>query len=120
MTTPCLNKDIRIAAVTGRVTVHFDGYRIASSTRALSRDEPGLPLRIYIPRVDVDAAFLEPSERNSFCPFKGEASYHSLKSGDAHALNAVWYYPDPCPLVEPIRDFLAFWGRQVRYEVTPA
>ncbi len=89
---------------------------IASSRRALNLDEPGSPLRIYIPRDDVDAAYLAASDHHSHCPYKGDASYHSLKSGGAEARDAVWYYPDPCPLVEPIRDYLAFWGGQIKYE----
>jgi uncharacterized protein (DUF427 family) len=50
MTNQCLPKNIRIAAHEGRVTVIFDGKVIASSTRALDLNEPGYPVRIYIPR----------------------------------------------------------------------
>ena len=92
------------------MTVIFDGKPIASSIRALDLDEPGAPLRIYLPRADVEPAALEASTHHTICPYKGEASYHSLKSADARAVNAVWYCAGPCPLVAPIRDYLAFWG----------
>ncbi|HEV7719198.1 MAG TPA: DUF427 domain-containing protein [Arsenicitalea sp.] len=116
MSKQCLDKDIRITPAAGRITVRFDGKIIASSIRALDLVEPGSPLRIYIPREDVDASVLQPSDHHSFCPYKGEASYYSLKAeqGDS-ASNAVWYYPDTCPLVEPIRDYLAFWGDRTAY-----
>ena len=116
MTFECMPKDIRISPHEGRVTVVFDGKVIADSTRALALDEPGNPLRIYILRADVTAETLAASEHSSTCPYKGNASYHSLQSGDETAENAVWYYADPCALVEPIRDHLAFWGSKIRYE----
>ena len=120
MTKQCLSKDIKISPTKGRVTVIFDGKPIANSIRALDLDEPGSPMRVYLPRADVDAAALEVSAHQTSCPYKGKASYHSLKSAGARAANAVWYYADPCPLVEPIRDYLAFWGDQIRYEISGA
>ena len=120
MPSPCLPKNIRITPVTGRVTVHFDGKVIADTTRALDLDEPGAPLRVYIPAADVDKAVLTSSETHTTCPYKGVASYNTLKSGNAEAKDALWYYPDPCPLVEQIRDYVAFWGNQIRYERLPA
>jgi uncharacterized protein (DUF427 family) len=117
---PCRHKDIKITPTKGRVTVSFDGRVIADTTRALDLDEPGAPLRIYIPRADVDARVLAGSGTHTMCPYKGVASYHTLKSGAADAKDAVWFYPDPCPLVEPIRGYLAFWGDQIRYSVTPS
>lgn len=116
----CLDKNITIAPAAGRVSVIFDGRVIASSTRALALNEPGAPLRIYIPRADVEPAALASSATRSTCPYKGVASYHSLKSDNVEARDAVWYYPDPCALVAPIRDHLAFWGNQIRYETEAA
>ncbi len=120
MPSPCRDKDIRIKPAEGRVTVSFDGKMIASSLEALELDEPGAPLRIYIPRSDVEAALLEASGTHTTCPYKGEASYYSLKSDSGDAKDAVWYYPDPCKLVAPIRDYLAFWGNRIRYDNSPA
>jgi uncharacterized protein (DUF427 family) len=120
MPNQCLAKDIKIEPAKGRVTVTFDGKIIASSTAALNLDEPGAPLRIYIPRADVEASALAPSDTHTICPYKGEASYFSLHSANAAAKDAVWYYPDPCPLVAPIKDYLAFWGNQISYETVAA
>ncbi len=120
MARQCLDKNIVITPASGRVNVTFDGRVIASSTGALNLDEPGAPLRVYIPRADVAADVLAASATHTTCPYKGEASYHTLKSATAEAKDAVWYYPDPCPLVEPIRDYLAFWGNQISYSTVPA
>ena len=91
-----------------------------TACRALDLDEPGAPLRVYIPAEDVDPNVLVPSSTHSTCPYKGVASYQTLKSANAEAKDAVWYYPDPCPLVEPIRDYFAFWGNQISYATAAA
>jgi len=116
MPSPCLPKDIVITPHEGRVTVSFAGRIVADTTRALDLDEPGAPLRIYVPQADVDAAVLEQSATHTTCPYKGEASYFSLNAGGEAARDAVWYYPDPCELVAPIRDHVAFWGDAIRYD----
>lgn len=116
MAAPCIDKSISIMPAAGRVTVTFNGRVIASSARALALNEPGHPLRLYIPRADVDGDVLERSIHHTRCPYKGDASYQSLRSSSSFARDAVWYYPDPCPQVAQIKDHLAFWGDQVRYE----
>lgn len=120
MAQQCNDKDIRIRPVPGEVRVLLDGELIASSTHALELNEPGAPLRHYIPRSDVSAAVLLPSANHTTCPYKGVASYHSLKAAAGDARDAVWFYPSPCPLVEPIRDYLAFWGNRVEYQFSDA
>jgi uncharacterized protein (DUF427 family) len=115
MTRQCLDKDIKIRPAQGRVHVIFDQAEIASSLNALELDEPGSPLRIYIPRSDVREDILELSETHTTCPYKGVASYYNIKTLTANGPDQVWYYPDPCPLVEPIRDHLAFWGDKIEY-----
>ena len=115
MTRQCLDKDIKITPAKGRVHVIYDDAEIASSLNALELDEPGAPLRIYIPRDDVQPGILEATETHTTCPYKGEASYYTIKTLTATGPDQVWYYPDPCPLVEPIRDHLAFWGDRIEY-----
>lgn len=120
MPSPCLPKDIVITPHEGRVTVSFADKIVADTTRALDLDEPGAPLRIYVPKDDVDETVLANSPTHTTCPFKGEASYFSLKSGDSQAKDAVWYYPEPCDLVAPIRGYVAFWGDAIHYDTQPA
>lgn len=63
----------------------------------------------YFPAESVDAAFLRPSATTSICPWKGTAHYHSLQVDGADNRDAAWYYPDPKPKAENIRDRIAFW-----------
>ncbi|HTM78494.1 MAG TPA: DUF427 domain-containing protein [Devosia sp.] len=115
MTAQCLDKDIRITPASGRVHVIFDDAEIASTLHALELDEPGEPLRIYIPRADVRPDILEASETRSHSPYLGDAAYCTIKTLTATLPDGAWYYPDPCPLVEAIRDHLAFLGDKLEY-----
>ena len=60
---------------------------------------------------------LRPSELHTTCPFKGEASYHSLEiDGTTHS-DVVWYYPDPIPEVARIAGMMSFYPDRARIEV---
>lgn len=113
--TQCLDKDIRITPAKGRVHVVFDGAEIGSSLQALELDEPGEPLAIYFPRDDIQPGILEASETRKRCPYKGEAWYYTIKTLTANGPDQVRYYPDPCPLVAPIRDYLLFEGDRIEH-----
>jgi uncharacterized protein (DUF427 family) len=55
---------------------------------------------------------LEPSDRHTRCPKKGEASYHTIRAGDKVVENGAWYYPEPIESAAPIKGLIAFyWDR---------
>jgi uncharacterized protein (DUF427 family) len=59
---------------------------------------------------------LESTDHETFCPFKGEASYWSVKSGDAALENSVWSYEDPFPEVAGLKDYVAFYADRFEFE----
>jgi len=63
----------------------------------------------YFPADSLRSDLVEESATHSTCPWKGVASYYSLRSGDAESRDAVWYYPEPKPAAEEIRGRVAFW-----------
>lgn len=63
----------------------------------------------YFPADSVDPSVLRPSGTTSVCPWKGTAHYHSLHVDGADNQDAAWYYPDPKPKAETIRNRVAFW-----------
>jgi uncharacterized protein (DUF427 family) len=67
----------------------------------------------YIPPEDVRSEFLRPSRRHTCCEFKGEASYYDLVVAGREVKEAAWYYPEPSPGYEAIRDHLAFYPGRV-------
>jgi uncharacterized protein (DUF427 family) len=71
-----------------------DGTPVARSERAVLLFETGLPARAYLPREDVIAE-LVPSARRSHCPYKGEATYFSVRAGSRLIEDAAWSYERP-------------------------
>ncbi len=57
------------------VTVRFGDRVIAETDRALVLQEASYPAVHYLPLEDVDADVLRPSAHETYCPFKGVASY---------------------------------------------
>lgn len=92
-----------------RVTVKLGDKVIADSRNALTLREASYPAVHYIPRADVDMALLEPSTHQTYCPYKGDASYFSVRGGDARLTNSVWSYEHPYDAVAAIADHLAFY-----------
>ena len=95
-----------------RVRVKFGGEWIADSTKAqLLFETRHLPV-YYFPRADVRLDLMAPTEHHTFCPYKGKASYWTIKVGNRVAENAVWGYPDPYDEVSLLSDLVAFyWDR---------
>ncbi|MBM7079457.1 MULTISPECIES: DUF427 domain-containing protein [Micromonospora] len=63
----------------------------------------------YFPRSTLRDDLITESATQTVCPWKGTASYYSLTDGERTSPDAVWYYPDPKPEAEQIRDRVAFW-----------
>jgi uncharacterized protein (DUF427 family) len=91
-----------------RVRVVVAGETVAQSSRARLLHETGLAPVYYLPEADVRAELLEPSERTTHCPFKGDASYWTIRVGDVRRPDAVWSYPEPLPEAPPLAGYLAF------------
>ena len=67
------------------------------------------------PRDAVRAEVLRASATNSFCPWKGTASYFGLEVDGEVNRDAVWYYPTPKDAAREITGRVAFWkGVEVR------
>jgi uncharacterized protein (DUF427 family) len=90
---------------TSRHLVVRDGNRIiADTTNPAVLYESGFAPRWYVPREDVDETALTPIEGQTFCPYKGLASYYDI--GDHHG--AAWSYREAWPEVERVSDYVSF------------
>ncbi|MEU8900053.1 DUF427 domain-containing protein [Nocardia sp. NPDC048505] len=63
----------------------------------------------YFPPESIDQAYFEASDHTSVCSWKGTASYYTLTVDGATNRDAAWYYTDPKPEAEQIRNRVAFW-----------
>ena len=66
---------------------------IAETSRPMLLYETGLPTRYYIPKLDVRMNLLEPTSTVTHCPYKGDASYWTLRVGSNTYEDFVWAYP---------------------------
>ena len=111
---PGFSKDpdyrIKTGPAAGRAQVKFKGEVIADSTGAVRMEEGSYPAVYYFPRKDVRMDRLERTNHRTHCPFKGQASYYSLKGGPQ---NAVWSYEQPYDEMAAIREYLAFYPDKV-------
>lgn len=95
-----------------RIKVLHGGEVIAESNRPTLLFETDLTTRHYLPAVDVRLEVFEPSATTSQCPYKGDAKYYSLKTGE-NAQDLVWYYEKPLPEAFDVRDKLCFYSEKV-------
>lgn len=95
------------------VRVVVEGHKVAESQRPWILFETGLPPRYYLPPADVRMDLLEPSDSQTGCPYKGTASYYSLRIGDFRRRDFVWTYRDPLPESRRIKGLLCFYNEKV-------
>jgi uncharacterized protein (DUF427 family) len=110
---PGLDHPIAIEPSSDHVIVRFGGEVIADSTRALTLREGKYPPVHYIPRADARMGRLTKTDHHTGCPYKGEASYFTIKAGGRTAENAVWTYETPFDAVGEIKEYLAFYPDRV-------
>ena len=109
---------ITITPAERHIEVSVGGQLLASSDRALRLDETGSPARYYIPREDVRTDLLQPTARQTTCPFKGQASYWSAQVGGEVYENLVWSYQTPIPAAEQIAGLMCFYNDRVELTVS--
>jgi uncharacterized protein (DUF427 family) len=74
----------------------FVGERmVLDSVRGKLLHESNILPVYYAPIEDFAEDLLSPADHSTHCPFKGDASYRSVRVGERVAENAVWHYPEP-------------------------
>jgi uncharacterized protein (DUF427 family) len=95
-----------------RVVARVGTQIVADTTRALTLREASYPPVQYIPLEDVDQTLLTASATQTYCPYKGDASYYNITS-DGGRPDAVWSYREPYDAVAGIAGHVAFYTDQV-------
>lgn len=110
-------KRITVGPLGQTVAISAGGATIATSSRAkLLTEQPYAPV-IYIPFEDIDFSQLEATDHSSHCPYKGIASYWTVRPAGERGRNAMWAYRRPYDEMESIRDHGAFYADRVSIEV---
>ncbi|MEV6798301.1 DUF427 domain-containing protein [Micromonospora rifamycinica] len=96
------------------VVVRHQGVVLADTRRPVLLFETGLPTRYYVPAADLARELLLPSDHRTRCPYKGVASYWSLRDVPGPAGRSIaWFYPEPLPSVANIAGLTAFYPDRV-------
>jgi uncharacterized protein (DUF427 family) len=107
---------IDIRRTSRHLVVHHGDELIADTHSPLVLYESGFAPRWYVPRADVVADALELVESQTFCPYKGLASYYDI--GDVR--QAAWSYRAPFEEVGRIADLVSFYPEKVTITIDDA
>ncbi|MFP5336054.1 MAG: DUF427 domain-containing protein [Actinomycetes bacterium] len=111
---------VDVLASSRHVRVVVDGVTVAESTRPTILFETGLPPRFYLPLTDVRMDLLRPSERVTHCPYKGQATYWSVDTGEGLHEDLVWTYRAPFAESQKIAGLACFYNERVELFVDGA
>ncbi|MBE7555935.1 MAG: DUF427 domain-containing protein [Anaerolineales bacterium] len=106
-------KRVDVMPSSRHVRVVIAGETVAETRRPYLLFETSLPTRYYLPREDVRMDLLEPTGLKTRCPYKGIASYWSVKIGDQVSKNVVWSYPEPISENPRIKNLMCFFNERV-------
>ncbi|HUR83917.1 MAG TPA: DUF427 domain-containing protein [Solirubrobacteraceae bacterium] len=101
-----------------RLRAYVGDRLVLDTTRAHLLHETGIRPVAYVPLEDFDAELLERSDTTTHCPFKGDASYWTLRVEDDVREDAVWAYEEPLEEASWLRGFAALaFPRADRWQV---
>jgi uncharacterized protein (DUF427 family) len=103
---------IDIRHTSRHLVVRADDRVVADTTSPLVLFESGFAPRWYVPRDDIVADAMTLTDLQTFCPYKGTASYYSIDGTQ----NAAWSYRAPFDDVAAIGELVSF--EPDRVEVT--
>ena len=113
MRIPGPDHPITIAPTGEHVVVRLGDEVVAQTDRALTLTEAGYADVQYIPIEDVDAASMRRSDHQTYCPYKGDASYYTVVTRAGELENVIWTYEEPFDAVGEIAGHVAFYADRV-------
>ncbi|BDI34293.1 hypothetical protein CCAX7_63440 [Capsulimonas corticalis] len=99
----------RIEQSEKHLEIMFGGMLIVDTRHAWRILETSHPPVYYIPQDDIRMDFLTPAKLQTFCEWKGMASYWNLTVSVKTSGHAAWSYPNPVDAYLALKDHLAFY-----------
>ncbi|QMS87636.1 DUF427 domain-containing protein [Nostoc edaphicum CCNP1411] len=100
----------RLEDTSKHIQIIFNSVIIVDTHNAKRVLETSHPPSYYIPPADIKMEYLQMTPQSSFCEWKGGAFYYKIQVGDKEVHNACWFYPNPTPAFESIKDYVAFYA----------
>ncbi len=104
---------VQIEPVAGKLELFVGGQLLGATERAVHVLETGHAAALYLPLDELDPARLQASDTHTYCPFKGDANYWSVKlSGDVVA-DVFWEYARPFDEVAGLQGYAGVYLNRV-------
>jgi uncharacterized protein (DUF427 family) len=100
----------KLDRVGNHIRIVFNGEVITDSHDAVRVLETSHPPVYYLPQKDIAMDRFKRTAKRSYCEFKGEAQYWTLRLGDKSAANVAWSYRHPSKGFEGLKDHLACYA----------
>ena len=107
----------RIEPDTREVIIRWGDVEVVRTRRAVRVLETSHPPSFYIPWDDVARRYLQSASGESFCEWKGPASYWTLVDGDRRLPKVAWSYPRPMAGAETLATRVAFYPAELECTV---
>ena len=107
------NYSVELSNATGEVALWLDGEVFCRTRAALEVRESRHPAVWYVPLADVDAEKLLGSDTETYCPFKGQASYHGIRTAKQDHADVLWEYETPFDEVIGLRGYAGVYADRV-------
>jgi len=63
----------------------------------------------YFPPSAIKEDYFHETDTHSVCPWKGTASYYTIKVNGDENKDAAWFYPEAKEMAKNIENYVAFW-----------
>ena len=103
------NHIVRVEPTAKWIRGVLGGKTIVDTKRALILFETNHTPVYYFHKEDVRMDLMQPTEKSTNCPYKGDASYWTVTADDKVSADALWGYPDPYSDAPDIKDYVAFY-----------
>jgi uncharacterized protein (DUF427 family) len=95
--------------VSSHIKIIHQGFTIAETRRGVRTLETSHPPSYYFPRDDVAMEIFSTSPNQSFCEWKGDASYFDIAVKGEILRGVAWSYEQPTATFAMLRDHIAFY-----------
>jgi uncharacterized protein (DUF427 family) len=91
-----------------RLCIEVAGATLVDTTDTVAVYETALAPRLYVRPESIVPGFLARSATQTYCPYKGTASYWSAQVGATRIEDVAWSYEDPLPECHVLAGLLSF------------
>ena len=100
----------RVEPVSAHITVTHEGMQLVSTNNSVRVLETSHPPSYYLPMKDFAPGVLVPVEGQTYCEFKGAASYFDIVVGANRIPRAAWTYENPTKGFEDLAGKVALYA----------